>query len=193
MTALKITNKPTAAAMAALEPHIQRLYDAPGIRVMAVVELAHAERVQVAPGGDKTPSVSMKLTACEVPTREQEGVIREAQRALYLQRTAHGTLDEDGQITLDEETLKLTAGMLMSIEAARLRAGLDHWANYARRVVGVSHQLALTADYDWTSDGKAADHCDKCPGFCRECEAPLMWDLPGEHDYLCAGCEKADG
>lgn len=159
MTALKFTGKPTAAAMQALEPHITRLYNAPGARVMAVIEMAHVERLQPAPGSDKDASVGMKITACEIPTREQEGAIREAQRALYLQRTARGTLDEDGQMTLDDDTLKMTAGLLMSIECARLRAGLQHWTDYARRVVGASGKLAgseIAHELQTVVDGMAA-------------------------------------
>jgi hypothetical protein len=144
MTVLKIVGSPTAAAMAALEPHVMRLYDKPGARVMAVVELAHVERVQPAPGSDGKPVVKMKITGCEVPNREQEGAIREAQRALFLARTARGTLDEEGMLNLNEDTLKNTSGLLMSIECARLRAGLLHWTEYARRVVGTSGTLSQT-------------------------------------------------
>lgn len=144
MTTLKLTGKPASAAMQALEPHIRRLYDKPGLRVMAIVEFAHMERMQPAPGSDKDQSVTVKITACEVPTAEQDGQIREAQRALFLARTAHGTLDEAGQLQLDDATLKLLPGLLMSTECARLRAGLAHWNAYARRVVGQSGKLTQT-------------------------------------------------
>lgn len=144
MTDLKITGRPTSAAMAALEPHVGRWYDRPGVHAMAIVELAHDERIQPAPGSDRAPSVRMKIVGCEIPNAEQEGAIREAQRALFLARTARGTLDEDGLLTLDEDTIKLTGGMLLSIECARLRAGLAHWNTYARRVVGASNTLSLS-------------------------------------------------
>ena len=144
MTTLKIAGRPLSAAMQALEPHVARLYDSPGKRIMAIIELAHMERLQVAPGSDKKPSVSMRITSCEVPNRDQEGAVREAQRALYLARTASGTLDEDGTVRLNERTLKSAAGLLMSIETARLRAGLDFWTEYARRVVTQSTTLTVT-------------------------------------------------
>lgn len=141
MTHLKIAGSPTASAMSALEPHIPRIYDRPGIHVMAIVELEHTERVQPAPNSDAEPIVRMRIVGCEVPNTDQEGVVREAQRALFLARTARGTLDEEGMLQLDEDTLKLTPGLLMSIECARLRAGLVHWTEYARRVVASSGKL----------------------------------------------------
>jgi hypothetical protein len=130
--------------MEALEPHVQRLYDRPGLSVMAIVELRHVERVQVAPGGDKEPSVSVKMIGCEVPNPDQEGAIREAQRALFLQRTAKGTIDEDGLVTLDDETMRRTGGLLTAIEVARLRAGLAHWTAYANQVTAKSHQFSTS-------------------------------------------------
>ncbi len=144
MTTLKVIGNPASGAMQALEPHVARLYAIPGVRVMAIIEMAHVERVQPAPGADGKPTVKMKITACEVPNAEQEGVIREAQRALYLSRTARGTLDEDGALELTKETLKHTGGLLLGIETARLRAGLEHWATYARRVADGSIRLSLT-------------------------------------------------
>jgi hypothetical protein len=127
--------------MQALEPHVARMYNIPGVRVMAIIELTHVERVQPAPGADSKPTVRMKVTSCEVPNQDQEGAIREAQRALFLARTARGTLDEEGLVELDEDTLKQCAGLLMSIETARLRVGLAHWAEQARRVVATSGRL----------------------------------------------------
>lgn len=144
MTDLKITGRPTASAMAALEPHVGRWYDRPGVHAMAIVELAHDERIQPAPGSDRAPSVRMKIVGCEIPNAEQEGAIREAQRALFLARTARGTLDEEGTLSLDQDTLKNAAGLFMGIECARLRAGLAHWNAYARRVVGHSEKLSLS-------------------------------------------------
>lgn len=144
MTTLKIEGKPAAAASEALEPHVRRLYDRPGLRLMVVGELEHVERTQPAPGSDKTASVKVKFTHIEVAGADQEGYIREALRALFLQRTARGTLDDDsGQLELTPDTLRLAGGMLHAIEVARLRAGLDHWAGYARRVVH-NPDLSLT-------------------------------------------------
>lgn len=134
MTKLKIQGQPGAAAQSALEPHIARIYAKPGIRVLGVLELKHEERSQAAPESDKQDSVTMKITHLEIPTRDQEGVLREALRTLYLQRTAHGTLDEDGQLTLDEKALELATGQLSLIDSASMRAAMQHWAEYGSRV-----------------------------------------------------------
>ncbi len=144
MTHLKITSTPSASAMQALEGHIKRIYDRPGIRIIAIIELEHTERVQPAPNSDVEPVVRMRIVGCEVPNEEQEGTIRTAMRALYLSRTARGTIDEDGQLELDKDTLKRTGGELMWIECARLRTGLAHWTAYAQRVVSQSTKLTAT-------------------------------------------------
>jgi hypothetical protein len=159
MTTLKIVGNPASGAMQALEPHVARMYNIPGVRVMAIIELTHVERVQPAPGADSKPTVRMKVTACEVPNQDQEGAIREAQRALFLARTARGTLDEEGMVELDEETLNMTAGLLMSIETARLRVGLAHWAEYARKLVATSSKLIeseILHEVKTIADGMAA-------------------------------------
>lgn len=144
MTALKITGTPTASAMAALEPHIARIYARPGVHVMAIIELVHTERIQPAPNSDTEAVVRVKIVGCEVPNDEQEDAVRAAQRALHLARTARGTLDEEGLLNLDDDTLKLTGGRLLDIETARLRAGLGHWVGYAQRVASQSSQFSTT-------------------------------------------------
>lgn len=154
MIAVKLDTKISATASAALEPHVTALYAKPGMRLMGIIELAHVERTQPAPDSDKTPSVKVKITHLEIPNTEQEGAVREAQRALCLQRTAIGTLTADGQIELSQETLRLTGGLLTDIECARLRAALKHWADYAARVAGaggltiseIRHELDTVAD-----------------------------------------------
>ena len=134
MTTLKFDSKLGAAAAAALEPHIRPIYDRPDCTRLAIIELRHVERTQPAAGSDKEPSVRVRITHLEIPNKEQEGVIREAMRALYLQRTAQGTLDEDGQVQLTESTLRNLSGLVHEIEVARLRAGLTHWVDYIARV-----------------------------------------------------------
>jgi hypothetical protein len=139
MTAAKIEGKPAAAAAAGLEPWIQPLYAAPSKRVIGVVELAHVLRTQPAPDADKEAEVRLRITHLEIARPEQEDAIRQALSALYLHRTAYGTLDEDtGQLQLSQGTLEATAGKLHALEAARLRAAVQHWGTYARRVLGVA-------------------------------------------------------
>lgn len=134
MIDVKIEGKVGTDAAAGLEPHARSLYDNEGCRVLAIVELVDTERNVPAPGRDKTASVKLQIISLEIPTAEQENVIREAQRALYLERTADGTLDESGAISLYEGTLDNIGAILHDHEVARLRTGLNHWARHARHV-----------------------------------------------------------
>ncbi|MGW6292432.1 hypothetical protein [Streptomyces sp. NPDC055058] len=154
MTQLKFDARVSASAQEALEPHIRPVYDVPAARRLFIGEFAHTERTQPAPGSEKEPVVKVRIVALELPTEAQEGYVREALRFLHLQRTARGTFDDDGQMELDESTLRLTGGQLAYLETARLRAGLQHWAAYARRVLHTSnltvteamHELKTVAD-----------------------------------------------
>ncbi len=136
MTDIKLESKIGGQAAAAIEPHAKTLYDRPGIRVVGVVELAHTERTQPAPDSEKNASVKVRISALELPTREQADTIREVMRALHLQRTATGTLEEDGSITLTKTTLDTAVGILSGQELARLRTGLTYWERYTRRAAG---------------------------------------------------------
>lgn len=144
MTKLKIDSRVSPAALDALEIHVPSLYARPGARVLAVMEMAHVERTQPAPESDSEASVRMRITALEVPSKDQEGVIREVLRALHLHRTAAGTLDEEGEIVLTDQTLKTAAGVLTAIEAARLRTGLQHYASHARRLSRTEKDLTAS-------------------------------------------------
>lgn len=154
MTILKLQGKPSTVAMAALAPHIARLYAHTGIRCMAVVELAHIERTEPAPESDKDASVTLRISHLEMPAPDQEGVLREVQRALYLQRTATGKLDEDNEVALSRQTLDDAAGMVQAIAVARYTAGVRHWEDYTRRVAAndkatvteLHHELDLIAE-----------------------------------------------
>lgn len=155
MTKLKINSKVSPAAADALEIHVPSLYARPGAHVLAVMEMVHTERTQLAPDAEGEASVTMRIVSLEVPSKDQEGVIREVLRALHLHRTARGTLDEDGQVVLTDQTLKTAAGVLHAVEAARLRAGLQHYAKAARHLVHTDkaltasefrHELADIAD-----------------------------------------------
>ncbi|WP_435251662.1 hypothetical protein [Streptomyces tendae] len=168
MPVLKFDPKVSASAQEALEPHVRPLYDQPGGRRMAVIEFAHIERTEPAPNTEGKPSVKVRITGLEVPNREQEGAVREAQRFLHLQRTARGTFDDDGQLELSESTLRLTAGLLANIEVARLRAGLDHWREYAQRLVHgpdltvteVRHEMQTLAEGLTAVLNTAREHSD---------------------------------
>ncbi|WP_067483815.1 hypothetical protein [Actinomadura hibisca] len=144
MTDIKIEGKVGGSAAAALEPHAPAIYAKRGARVLAVVELAATERTEPAPDSDKTPSVKMRIAAMEIPAREQEGAVREVMKALYVQRTAHGTINEQGEIELSKDTLRHAAGLLGEIENARLRAGAEQALRQARQVSGTTKDLSAS-------------------------------------------------
>lgn len=168
MTQLKFDAKVSASAQEALEPHVRPMYDQPGAHRLAIIEFAAIERTEPAPGTEKEPSVKVRIIGLELPNREQEGTVREAQRFLHLQRTARGTFDDDGQLELTDSTLRLTGGMLAYLETARLRAGLEHWREYARRLVHgpdltvteVRHEMQALADGLTALLNTAAAHDD---------------------------------
>jgi hypothetical protein len=134
VTAIKLDSKLANPAADALDSLTARLYAKPGMRIVGVVELAHVERTQPAPDSDKEASVKLQIKHLEIANPQQEEAVREAQRALYLHRTAQGTLTDDGEIELSRDTIAQTGGMLHAIEAARLRATVKHWQEYATRV-----------------------------------------------------------
>ena len=155
MTKLKVGGL-GAAALAALEPHVPSLYASPGKTTLAVIELEHVERTQPGPRSDKEPSVTVKVTHAEVPSLEQEPTIREVLRALYLQRTARGTLDEAaGTVVLEEHTVRLAVGHLHATDAAAGRVALEHFAAVARNAHNNSKATAATmaADLRGIADG----------------------------------------
>jgi hypothetical protein len=168
MTSLRFDAKVSASAQEALEAHVRPVYDQPGARRLFMGEFAAIERTEPAPGAEKEPSVKVRIVSLELPNQEQEGAIREALRFLHLQRTARGTLDDDGQLELSESTLRLTGGMLAYLETARLRAALAHWRDYAQRIVHgpdltvteVRHEMQALAEGLTAVLNTARDHSD---------------------------------
>lgn len=133
-TKIKLDSKIGGGPSNALEPLVRQIWDKPGTRFVGVVEFAHVERTEPAPDTDGDPSVKIRMSALEVAPKDHEGAIREVMRAMYSMRTARGTLDEEGELQLSKSTVERAAGLLTDIEVARLRAGLDIWVDYTRRV-----------------------------------------------------------
>jgi hypothetical protein len=156
---LKLDSKLATQAEDSLGLHARPLYDRPGARIVGVFELAHVERTQPAPDADKEASVKLRITGLEIANSEQEPHVRDAMRALFLHRTAQGTLDPEGEIELSDRTIDLTAGMLHAVEAARYRTGVRHWQEYAGNAVSQSKRPTvsdLLAELRTIRDGLAA-------------------------------------
>lgn len=135
MTTIKVDAKPSTYASESLAQHAGPLFATLGSTRMAVVELRSVERAEPAPDEDKERSVKVRISHLEVANPDQEESLRRALRALHLHRTAYGTLNEEQELELSKGTLEDTAGELSHIEAARLRALIDHWTTYGRRAL----------------------------------------------------------
>lgn len=146
MTAVKIAGKPTAAASGSIELQGDWLWNHPGGRVLGVVELRHTERSEPAPDVEKDRTVTLSISMLELASGEQEETLRQAARALYLLRTATGTLDPEGEVEWSDENLRTTVRDLGVTEALRLRMGIRAWADRARNAFQTpniqGHELA---------------------------------------------------
>jgi hypothetical protein len=131
MTTLKLDGSPGAGALSALEPHIPLMYADPSRHLVAIVEWRHIERVQPAPDTDKEPSVKVKLVSCEIPVGEQVDAVRAAARAIFLRRTAQGTLTEQLDVEMTEQTIERLGGELVYADTVRLQAGIRAFLRYA--------------------------------------------------------------
>jgi len=132
---LKLASAMSSNAIEAVEDLIHPIYSKPGMRVMAVVELAHVERNQPAPDEDKEASVTVGIKHLEVARGEQAETLRKAHRALYVQRTARGTLDEQlDELKLSQDTLNGVGDDLALRETARLRAAMQLHADTLQRL-----------------------------------------------------------
>lgn len=143
MTKIRFDSKVSASAADALSPLAGALYSRLGTRRVCVMELASVERNQLAEEESKDSYVKVRVTFCEVANEEQEETLRQAMRALRLHRTASGTLDEEGEVALSEATLKQVADLLHAHEAARLRAGAQHWLDYMRGMREVANPSVM--------------------------------------------------
>jgi hypothetical protein len=126
MTTLKITGLSTHASTA-IEPWIRRLWDDQRGRLLFVGELEHMSRTEPGPSSSTAPKVDARISLLEVPSGLNQDLIRVVMRALYLLRTARGTLDEaSGAVSLDTESGKIADAVhsLFASEAAEARAVL---------------------------------------------------------------------
>lgn len=130
MIKIKLDAKLVTSVDDALAPHAGPLYATIGKRIVVIAELRAAERVEVADGEEKHPSVKLRCTQMEVAGEEQEDPVRKAMAALYTLRTAYGKITEDFDIELSDETLRRCAGDVVKIEAARLQSLVQHWGHY---------------------------------------------------------------
>lgn len=90
---VKFDSKVLTDVAEALEPFAEQMFKQRRGRWMAVVELAHVERVEPGPDEDKNPAVKVRVTGIEVAGDEiSGGRLRSLQREMYERRTSGGTL-----------------------------------------------------------------------------------------------------
>ncbi|MET9729267.1 hypothetical protein ABZZ79_00950 [Streptomyces sp. NPDC006458] len=81
------------------------LFEAPGARIVAVVEFASTSYTGHAANEDKDPQVKMRVKLAEVAVDgDQMRLLREVMRAMYRKRKIDGTLDEMGPAAYDLDT-----------------------------------------------------------------------------------------
>lgn len=137
MTEMKLDYRLNGAAADALAPHIDRIFETPGASFMAVVEFKR-KKIEVEDDEERDSVVRCRAVTIEVGRGEQEHVLRAVQRALYLQRTADGTLDEaeSGELEVADKTIQDAQGLISGHEVARLKAGLDAFIEAASAMAG---------------------------------------------------------
>lgn len=139
MTKIKLDSAYPVTVGDALAPYTTALLDAARAgkdkRILIVGELAPVERTEPVATSDKEPVLKLGLSAAEIPHADQDEAVREVMRALYLQRTATGTLDEEGQVQLTKQAVRVAGGQVAQLAAARYRAALQQWAKQARAAV----------------------------------------------------------
>ncbi|MEV7793377.1 hypothetical protein AB0O68_15500 [Streptomyces sp. NPDC087512] len=116
MPDVKIDSKVLEDVKDALADHALEMFRQRKGRWMAVVELAHAERVEPGPDEDKFPSVKIRIVGIEVaPDDFSDERLRELQRGLYRLRTKGGTLDAelDPDVSRAQDVLKHGSGLLV--------------------------------------------------------------------------------
>lgn len=124
MTIMKLDYQLKGQVTEALAAHVQRIYENPGATFMAVVEFRHIARLELA-DENKDDEVKCRASVLEVANPgEQEHHVRSLQRALFLQRTAQGTLDDAGEVAMSKKTIEQAQGLVTGTEIARVRAAL---------------------------------------------------------------------
>lgn len=132
--AISFSGRLNADPLHALQSQITRLRAKPGCKLMGVVEI---ERYQInqPDDSDAEPTVLLRISDLEIGKGEQEALLRSAMLALHLHRTAGGTLTEDADIELAQDTLDKLPDLVSVHESARLHAAFEFLVD---RVTGLS-------------------------------------------------------
>lgn len=116
----------------AIDAQIVKLRERPGCRIVGVVEIER-HSVLAPDDADTEPTVNLRLSALELAkSTEQDALLRQAMAALHMHRTAGGTLTEDGDVELAQDTLDKLPDLVSTHESARLHAAFTYAADRVR-------------------------------------------------------------
>ncbi|MBW5426276.1 hypothetical protein GKQ77_32775 [Streptomyces sp. BG9H] len=120
MPDIKFDSKVLEDVKDSLDDHAMEMFKQRKGRWMAVVELAHVERIEPGPDEEKVPSVKLRIVAIEVAGDDfSDERLRELQRGLYRLRTKSGTFDGelDPDVQNARDVLKHGSGLLVGSDA----------------------------------------------------------------------------
>lgn len=109
----------------ALDRLAEYLYENPGTKLMGITEFGVSFCGEPGPDVQGDRLVRLRLVGCEVGAGDQEHTLRTAQRALWLQRSATGTLTEEGDLQYSQAVLDSLDDHIDASEAVRLRVAMD--------------------------------------------------------------------
>lgn len=121
---ISFSGRLNADPLHALQSQLGRLRAQPGCKLMGVVEI---ERYQINQPDDSEaePTVLLRISDLEIAKGEQDALLRQSMVALHLHRTAGGTLTEDADVELAQNTLDKLPDLVSTFESARLRAAFE--------------------------------------------------------------------
>lgn len=132
---VKLATLAAGAAQEVLDIHASALYSTLGAHRVAVIEFASVERTQMAPDEDKEATVTVRIQSMEIADDKQADPLRKALAALHLQRTAHGTLTEDGDVKMSTNVIEGCAGDVNLTAAVRMQIATEQLRDHATRAL----------------------------------------------------------
>lgn len=124
MTQMKFSYKLGQQPSEAVARIAPRVYEKKGASFLGIAEYVRTKALEDE-DPEKEDTVWVRVENLEIFNGEQEHIARNLIAALYLQRTAQGTLTDADDVAASEQTLNNAQGLITGHELARLKAGLD--------------------------------------------------------------------
>jgi len=132
---VKLATLAAGAAQEVLDIHSSALYATLGTHRLAIMEFASVERTQMAPDEDKEATVTVRIQQMEIADEKQSDALRNTLAALHLQRTAHGTLTEDGDVAMSQNVIEGCAGDVNLAAAVRMQIAVEQLRDKAAKAL----------------------------------------------------------